>query len=45
MIENVSAGDSSTVDAVEMWVVNTDAQALSKSFAKNKLNIGSQTSR
>jgi hypothetical protein len=45
MMENVSAGDGSTVNAVEMWVVNTDAQALSRSLAKNKLNIGSTTSR
>ena len=47
MIESVATNDgsSSTVNAVEMWVVNTDAQALSRSLAKNKLNIGSTTSR
>lgn len=30
---------------VEMWTVNTDAQALSRSLAPNKLNIGVTTSR
>lgn len=30
---------------VEMWAVNTDAQALSRNLATNKLNIGSRTSR
>lgn len=30
---------------VEMWTVNTDAQALSRSLAPNKLNIGATTSR
>ena len=44
MIENADPNDS-TVNAVEMWVVNTDAQALSKSLAKNRLNIGLETSR
>jgi cell division protein FtsZ len=36
---------STGVDGVEMWVVNTDAQALSRSAATKKLNIGSKTSR
>lgn len=30
---------------VEMWTVNTDAQALSRSLAAHKLNIGTTTSR
>jgi cell division protein FtsZ len=30
---------------VEMWIVNTDAQALAKSPIKNKLNIGAVLSR
>jgi cell division protein FtsZ len=30
---------------VEMWTVNTDAQALSRSLAPHKLNIGTTTSR
>lgn len=38
--------ESSTgVAGVELWVVNTDAQALSRSMAPRKLNIGSMTSR
>lgn len=30
---------------VEMWAVNTDAQALAKNLAPNKLNIGKVLSR
>lgn len=30
---------------VELWTVNTDAQALSRSLAPKKLNIGHTTSR
>jgi hypothetical protein len=38
--------ESSTgVAGVELWVVNTDAQALSRSMAPRKLNIGNLTSR
>lgn len=38
--------ESSTgVAGVELWVVNTDAQALSRSLAPRKLNIGNLTSR
>ena len=38
--------ESSTgVAGVEMWVVNTDTQALSRSLAPNKMNIGTKTSR
>lgn len=38
--------ESSTgVLGVELWTVNTDAQALSRSLAPNKLNIGATTSR
>ena len=37
--------ETSNPDGVEMWVVNTDAQALARSIAPNKLNIGSKTSR
>lgn len=33
------------IAGVEMWTVNTDAQALSKSLAPSKLNIGKTTSR
>lgn len=33
------------IPGVELWTVNTDAQALSKSLAANKLNIGSMISR
>lgn len=33
------------IAGVEMWTVNTDAQALSKSLAGSKLNIGKTTSR
>ena len=38
--------ESSTgVAGVELWVVNTDAQVLSRSLAPRKLNIGNLTSR
>jgi len=38
--------ESSTgILGVELWAVNTDAQALSRSLASKKLNIGSLTSR
>lgn len=38
--------ESSTgVLGVELWTVNTDSQALSRSLAPNKLNIGATTSR
>eukprot|EP01036_Dinobryon_divergens_P029496 gene29496-38599_t len=38
--------ESSTgILGVELWAVNTDAQALSRSLAPKKLNIGSLTSR
>lgn len=38
--------ESSTgVLGVELWTVNTDAQALSRSLAPKKLNIGALTSR
>jgi hypothetical protein len=38
--------ESSTgVLGVELWAVNTDAQALSRSLAPKKLNIGTTTSR
>lgn len=33
------------VMGVELWTVNTDAQALSRSLAPRKLNIGQTTSR
>jgi len=33
------------ISGVELWTVNTDAQALSRSLAPQKLNIGSKTSR
>lgn len=33
------------IEGVEMWAVNTDAQALSKSLASKKLNIGAVLSR
>jgi len=35
----------SGVDGVEFIVINTDAQALHHSLARNKINIGSQTTR
>jgi cell division GTPase FtsZ len=38
-------GNAAGVPGVEMWTVNTDAQALSKSLAPHKLNIGKTTSR
>jgi hypothetical protein len=38
--------ESSTgVAGVELWVANTDAQALARNLAPNKLNIGVTTSR
>lgn len=38
--------ESSTgIAGVEMWAVNTDAQALAKNLAPMKLNIGAQLSR
>lgn len=38
--------ESSTgVLGVELWAVNTDAQALARNLAPNKLNIGNVTSR
>ena len=33
------------VERVEMWATNTDAQALSRNLAPNKLNIGKVLSR
>jgi hypothetical protein len=36
---------STAIQGVELWVVNTDAQALSRSLAPQKLNIGRTTSR
>ena len=36
---------SSSIPGVEMWVVNTDAQALSRSLATKRLNIGKVLSR
>ena len=33
------------VQGVELWVCNTDAQALARNLAPNKLNIGATTSR
>ena len=33
------------ISGVELWAVNTDAQALARNLAPNKLNIGSVTSR
>lgn len=37
--------ESSGILGVDLWTVNTDAQALSRSLAPNKLKIGDQTSR
>lgn len=37
--------DSQIIAGVELWVVNTDAQALARSKAPRKLNIGATTSR
>ena len=37
--------ESSGILGVDLWCVNTDAQALSRSVAPNKLKIGDQTSR
>ena len=42
---NRMINSASTVLGVELWTVNTDAQALAKSLAPNKLNIGLTTSR
>jgi hypothetical protein len=42
---NRMIGNAAGVPGVEMWTVNTDAQALSKSLAPHKLNIGKTTSR
>lgn len=36
---------SSVISGVELWAVNTDAQALSRSLAPRRLNIGLTTSR
>lgn len=36
---------SAGIQGVEMWTFNTDAQALSRSLAPNKLTIGTVTSR
>lgn len=36
---------SQSIPGVDMWVVNTDAQALSRSLATNRLNIGKVLSR
>ena len=36
---------STGIEGVSFWAVNTDAQALSKSLATNKLNIGRQLTR
>mmetsp|Transcript_1740 Transcript_1740/g.3806 ORF Transcript_1740/g.3806 Transcript_1740/m.3806 type:complete len:471 (-) Transcript_1740:216-1628(-) len=36
---------AASINGVELWTVNTDAQALSRSKAPNKLNIGTTTSR
>ena len=37
--------DSAGISGVEMWTLNTDAQALARSIAPRKLNIGTTTSR
>ena len=37
--------DSAGIIGVEMWTLNTDAQALARSIAPKKLNIGTTTSR
>lgn len=37
--------ESSVISGVELWTVNTDAQALARSSATRKLNIGVTTSR
>ncbi len=37
--------ESSVISGVELWTVNTDAQALARSSATRKLNIGATTSR
>lgn len=37
--------ESAGIQGVEMWVLNTDAQALARSAAPKKLNIGTTTSR
>lgn len=37
--------DSAGILGVEMWTLNTDAQALARSIAPKKLNIGTTTSR
>jgi hypothetical protein len=42
---NRMIGSDTSIAGVEMWTVNTDAQALSKSLASSKLNIGKTTSR
>jgi cell division protein FtsZ len=33
------------IQGVEFWAINTDAQALAKALAPNKLNIGTMITR
>jgi len=35
--------ESSVISGVELWTVNTDAQALARSSATRKLNIGTHS--
>lgn len=42
---NRMISNAAGISGVELWTVNTDAQALSRSLAPSKLNIGKTTSR
>lgn len=42
---NRMISNAAGIPGVELWTVNTDAQALSRSLAPSKLNIGKTTSR
>ena len=36
---------ASVLDGVDLWAINTDAQAIARGRCKNNLNIGKSTSR
>jgi len=42
---NRMISNAAGISGVELWTVNTDAQALARSLAPSKLNIGKTTSR
>lgn len=42
---NRMISNAAGIAGVELWTVNTDAQALARSLAPSKLNIGKTTSR